>query len=61
MDVKKGRCLCGAFESKRWPDETHLYAALLEIPADVTSQFHIHVAEKTLWCVQVGDAISRSR
>ena len=30
---------CGspvAFESERWPEETHLYAALLERPEDVT-------------------------
>jgi hypothetical protein len=43
---------CGspiAFESERWPDETHLYAALLDIPTDVTPQFHVHVAEKLPW------------
>jgi hypothetical protein len=43
---------CGspiAFESDRWPDETHLYAALLENPQDVTPQFHVQVAEKLPW------------
>jgi len=43
---------CGspvAFESDRWPDETHLYAALLERPADAAPQFHVHVAEKLPW------------
>ena len=43
---------CGspvAFESERWPDETHLYAALLEHPEDAAPQFHVHVAEKLPW------------
>jgi hypothetical protein len=43
---------CGspiAFESERWPDQTHLYAALLERPADVAPQFHVYVAEKLPW------------
>ena len=45
---------CGsaiAFESERWPDETHFYAALLETPRDVAPQFHVHVAEKLPWIV----------
>ncbi len=43
---------CGSpvgFESERWPDETHLYAALLEHPEDAAPQFHVHVAEKLPW------------
>lgn len=43
---------CGspiAFESDRWPDETHLYAASLEDARDFTPQFHVHVAEKLPW------------
>jgi hypothetical protein len=49
------RSFCGtcgspvAFESTRWPDETHLYAALLEHPEDAAPQFHVHVAEKLPW------------
>ena len=43
---------CGspiAFESERWPDETHLYAALLEHAGNAVPQFHVHVAEKLPW------------
>ena len=49
------RSFCGncgspvAFESTRWPDETHLYAALLDNPADARPQLHVHVAEKLPW------------
>jgi hypothetical protein len=48
---------CGSpisFESERWPDETHLYAALLEHPEDAAPQFHVHVAEKLPW-ITLGD------
>ena len=43
---------CGtpiAFESERWRDETHFYAASLENPGDVIPQFHVHVAEELPW------------
>ena len=43
---------CGSpisFESERWPNETHLYAALLDNPADAKPQFHVHVGEKLPW------------
>ncbi len=43
---------CGspiAYESDRWPDETHLYAALIERARDLAPQFHSHVAEKLPW------------
>lgn len=43
---------CGtpiAFESNSWPDETHLYAALLEDPREVIPHFHVHVLEKLPW------------
>ena len=53
--VRRGYCTnCGspmAFESERWPDEIHLYAASLEDPAAITPQFHVHVAEKLPWVV----------
>jgi hypothetical protein len=51
--VRRSFCSsCGSpisFESERWPDETHLYAALLEDPAGAAPQFHVHVAEKLPW------------
>jgi len=50
---------CGspiAFESERWPDQTHLYAALLERPQDVTPQFHVYVAEKLPW-IRLNDGL----
>ena len=40
----------------RWPDETHLYAALLEHPEDATPQFHVHVAEKLSW-IKLADGL----
>jgi hypothetical protein len=45
---------CGspiAFESERWPEEMHLYAALLDDPQDAVPQFHVHVAEKLPWII----------
>lgn len=50
---------CGtpiAFESARWPDEIHFYAAILENPEDVTPQFHVHVAEKLPW-IKIADGL----
>jgi len=50
---------CGtpiAFESDRWPDETHLYAASLEDARDFAPQFHVHVAEKLPW-VKLADGL----
>jgi hypothetical protein len=59
-DARRSFCRnCGspvAFESERWPDETHLYAALLERPEDVTPQFHVHVAEKLSW-IKLADGL----
>jgi hypothetical protein len=43
---------CGtpiAYESDRWPDETHFYAASLDDPRDLAPQFHVHVSEKLPW------------
>ena len=43
---------CGspiAFDSDRYPEEMHVYAALLENPANVTPQFHVHVGGKLPW------------
>lgn len=49
------RSFCGtcgspiSFEGDRWPDETHLYAALLEHPEQAQPRFHVYVAEKLPW------------
>ena len=43
---------CGtpiAYESDRWPDETHFYAAGLEEPQDFVPDFHVHWAERLPW------------
>lgn len=50
---------CGspvAFESDRWPDETHLYAASIEDATDFAPQFHVHVAEKLPW-IKLADGL----
>lgn len=51
--VRRSFCRnCGSpvsFESERWPDEMHLYAALREHPEGARPQFHVHVAEKLPW------------
>lgn len=51
--VRRSFCpTCGSpisFESERWPNETHLYAALLDRPEQVAPQFHVYVAEKLPW------------
>lgn len=43
---------CGspvAYESDRWPDETHFYAASLEKPEAYVPDFHVHWAERVPW------------
>lgn len=43
---------CGtpvAYESERWPEEIHLYAAGLEHPEDFAPEFHVHWAERLPW------------
>jgi hypothetical protein len=56
--VKRYFCAtCGtpmAFESHRWPDEIHLYAASLTDSRDFAPKFHVHVAEKVPW-IEIGD------
>jgi hypothetical protein len=32
-----------------WPEETHIYAATLEDPAQFEPQAHFHYAEKLPW------------
>jgi hypothetical protein len=53
---------CGspvAFQSERWPEETHLYAAGLEHGAQLQPQFHVHVAEEVPW-IALADGLPRS-
>ncbi|HEY1385648.1 MAG TPA: GFA family protein [Dongiaceae bacterium] len=58
------RLFCGhcgtpmAFESARWPDETHFYAASLENPRDFAPQFHVHCAEQLPW-IKLDDGLPR--
>lgn len=43
---------CGspvAYESDRWPEEIHFYAAGLEKPEAYVPDFHVHWAEKMPW------------
>ena len=58
------RLFCGhcgtpmAFESERWPDEIHFYAASLENPNDFAPQFHVNCAEKLPW-IALNDGLPR--
>ena len=51
---KRGFCPnCGTqmcFESPRWPNEIHLYAATLDAPENYVAQMHSHWGEKLSWC-----------
>ncbi len=52
---------CGtpmAYESDRYPDEIHLYAASLEDSRDFAPQFHVHWAERVPW-ISLDDALPR--
>ncbi|MGD1879661.1 MAG: GFA family protein [Kiloniellaceae bacterium] len=43
---------CGtpmAYDSDRYPDEIHLYAATLEDPENYAPEGHVHVAERLSW------------
>jgi hypothetical protein len=58
------RLFCGtcgtpmAFESARWPDEIHFYAASLDNPRNFAPQFHVHCAEQLPW-IQLDDGLPR--
>jgi len=58
------RLFCGncgtpmAYESDRFPDEIHFYAASLEDPRDFAPQFHVHWAEKLPW-IDVADDLPK--
>ena len=52
---------CGtpmAYDSDRYPDEIHLYAATLENPENYRPQAHVHVAERLNW-FDVNDELPR--
>lgn len=52
---------CGtpmAYESDRYPDEIHLYAASLEDSQDFAPQFHVHWAERVPW-ITLSDTLPR--
>ena len=58
------RLFCGtcgsplAYESERWPDETHLYAASLSDPKDFVPQFHAYYEEHLPW-LELADRLPR--
>lgn len=51
--VRRSFCQkCGtpiAFESDRFSNEIHLYAASLDEPADYQPEFHVHYGERLPW------------
>ena len=50
--VRKYCGKCGShmtYQFEGWPDETHLYAASLEDPAQFEPKAHFHWAEKLDW------------
>ncbi|WP_282607284.1 GFA family protein [Pelagibius sp. Alg239-R121] len=52
---------CGtpmAYESDRYPDEIHFYAASLENPGDFEPDFHVHFAERLPWA-DINDGLPR--
>ena len=59
------RLFCGtcgsplAYQSDRWPDETHLYAASLSAPEEVTPQFHAYFEEHLPW-LELADPLPRN-
>lgn len=53
--AKVQRFFCGgcgsqlSYQSDRWPDEVHLYAAALEDPRSFVPQAHFHWSERLPW------------
>lgn len=51
--TERGYCAnCGSqmlFRSTRWPDETHLYAASLDDPAQFRPEAHFHYDKRVPW------------
>ncbi|WP_068112854.1 GFA family protein [Tropicimonas marinistellae] len=58
-DVTRYFCAnCGtpvAYASKRFPGETHFYAAGLDTPAAFEPEFHVHYAEHVPWMIVADD------
>ena len=58
-NVERGHCgACGSqvlFRADLWPDETHLYAATLDDPAQFTPEAHFHWAERVPWLTIADD------
>ncbi|SFM52980.1 Uncharacterized conserved protein [Shimia aestuarii] len=49
---------CGTqltYQSEAWPEETHLYAATLDDPAQFSPQAHYHWAERLPWLAIADD------
>ncbi|WP_165352763.1 GFA family protein [Loktanella sp. IMCC34160] len=49
---------CGSqltYQSTRWPEETHLYAASLDDPSQITPAAHFHFEEKLPWLAITDD------
>ena len=59
---ERGYCpSCGAqmfYRSERWPEETHLYAATLDDPAQFVPEAHYHYAERLPW-LNIVDVLPR--
>jgi hypothetical protein len=47
-----------AYESDKYPEEIHFYAASLEDARDFSPQFHVHYAEKLPW-IDLSDDLPR--
>ncbi len=60
--VRRSFCpRCGtpmAYESDRFPQEIHLYAATLEDPNSLRPRFHVHTAEQLGW-IHLNDGLTR--
>ncbi len=53
--------VCGtpmAFETDRYPDEIHFYAASLEHPEAFEPEYHVHVDERLPW-IKLSDGLPR--
>ena len=46
------------YQNEIWPDETHLYAATLDDPAQFDPKAHFHYAERLDW-VEVTDDLPK--
>ncbi|KNG94877.1 GFA family protein [Pseudaestuariivita atlantica] len=60
--VERSFCtVCGTqmtYQNVIWPEETHLYAASLDDPAQFEPQAHFHYAERLPW-VEIDDGLPK--